>query len=60
MLSAGCCVLVLPSCSHLCWVVLGEKLGLFCKAMGAMFGSGVERAWALESALHVTLPLSLI
>lgn len=60
MLSASCCVLGLPFCSHLCPVLLREKLGVFCKAMGTMFCSGVKRAGALESVFLVILALSFI
>lgn len=58
-LSAGGCVPGSPSCSHLCPVLLREKLGVFCEATGTLLCSAVERAEALESVL-VILALSFI
>lgn len=35
-----------PSCLHRCWVLLGDKCGLFCKPVGTLFCSGVKRVLA--------------
>ena len=59
-LFASFSVLGLPSYAYLFWVLFREKLSFSCRVMGAIFYSGVERAWILGSALGMIPLLSPI